>query len=58
MNGMENKRPLLSICIPTYNRAEILDKTLFLLFSNPDFNVDEIEVVVSDNCSTDHTKQL
>lgn len=53
---MENKRPLLSICIPTYNRAEILDKTLFLLFSNPDFNVDEIEVVVSDNCSTDHTK--
>ena len=36
---MENKRPLLSICIPTYNRAEILDKTLFLLFSNPDFNV-------------------
>ena len=58
MNGMENKRPLLSICIPTYNRAEILDKTLFLLFSNPDFNVDEIEVVVSDNCSTDHTKQI
>lgn len=30
----------------------------FFTFSNPDFNVDEIEVVVSDNCSTDHTKQI
>lgn len=55
---MENKQPLLSICIPTYNRAKILDETLSLLFSNPDFNSNEIEVIVSDNCSTDCTKQV
>jgi glycosyltransferase involved in cell wall biosynthesis len=46
---------LLSICIPTYNRAEILDNTLYKLFSNPDFDTNCIEVIVSDNCSTDNT---
>ena len=29
---------LLSICIPTHNRSEILDQTLSQLFANPDFN--------------------
>lgn len=49
---------LLSICIPTYNRAEVLSQTLDNLFTNPDFNIDEIEVIVSDNCSTDRTKEV
>ncbi|MCV9927426.1 glycosyltransferase family 2 protein [Flavobacterium sp. LS1R49] len=53
---MKNK--LLSICIPTYNRAEVLDDTLNKLFSNPDFNGDLIEVLVSDNCSTDNTAEV
>lgn len=53
---MKNK--LLSICIPTYNRAEVLDDTLNKLFSNPDFNEDLIEVIVSDNCSTDNTAEI
>lgn len=49
---------LLSICIPTYNRCETLKNTLTELFSNPDFNENLIEVIVSDNCSTDNTKQV
>lgn len=51
-------RPLLSLCIPTYNRSEILDNTLKSLVSNPEFNMDLIEVLVSDNCSTDNTKEV
>lgn len=51
-------KPLLSICIPTYNRCEILNKTLKSLFSNPEFDEDLIEVIVSDNCSTDHTSDV
>lgn len=49
---------LLSICIPTYNRCDILDETLNKLFTNPDFDNDSIEVIVSDNCSTDNTKEI
>jgi abequosyltransferase len=48
----------LSICIPTYNRCEVLDNTLNLLFSNSEFDTDKIEVIVSDNCSTDNTKLI
>lgn len=49
---------LLSICIPTYNRCVLLEENLKKLFSNPDFNSDYIEVIVSDNCSTDDTKEI
>jgi len=49
---------LLSICIPTFNRADILDDTLNALFSNPDFDSEVIEVIVSDNCSTDNTGEV
>jgi abequosyltransferase len=49
---------LLSICIPTFNRSEVLDNTLNSLFSNSEFNSNQIEVIVSDNCSTDNTVQV
>ena len=49
---------ILSICIPTYNRCEILDKTLYNLISNPEFDDKIIEIIVSDNCSTDRTKEV
>lgn len=49
---------LLSICIPTYNRAEVLDQTLQKLFSDPDFDENKIEVIVSDNCSDDNTERI
>lgn len=49
---------LLSICIPTYNRCDILDVTLNSLFSNPEFDENKIEIIVSDNCSTDNTAKV
>lgn len=44
---------VLSICIPTYNRGEALVKNVNHLTS---FKSDEIEIVVSDNCSQDDTE--
>lgn len=45
---------LLSICIPTYNRAFTLQKTLESIVLNKDFD-ENVEVIISDNCSTDNT---
>jgi glycosyltransferase involved in cell wall biosynthesis len=49
---------LLSICIPTYNRCTVLDATLQKLFLNPEFDSNRMEVIVSDNCSTDDTQEI
>lgn len=46
-------RPLLSICIPTYNRAGFLRECLSSI--NPEELDGRVEVVVSDNASTDDT---
>ena len=51
------ERPLLSICIPTYNRCENLRRTLESIVSDDGFS-QETEVVVSDNASTDNTKEM
>ena len=49
--------PLLSIAIPTFNRAEILNEALTCLMSQiKDFK--NIEVIISDNNSTDNTKEI
>lgn len=49
------ERPIISICIPTFNRSE----KLFKLINNIlNYQGDKIEVVVLDNCSTDHTASL
>ena len=48
---------LLSICIPTYNRSAILDQTLKTYVDDPAFG-EQIEIVISDNCSTDNTQQV
>jgi len=53
---MENKQPLLSICIPTYNRAKNLEKSLNSLVRLPESQLGNIEIVVSDNASTDNTE--
>ncbi|TAE61160.1 MAG: glycosyltransferase family 2 protein [Nostocales cyanobacterium] len=46
---------LLTIAIPTYNRAELLDKQLnWLSQAIRGFELD-CEILVSDNCSTDNT---
>lgn len=47
---------ILSICIPTYNRAEYLERSLDSLFTVTFNRWHDFEVVVSDNCSTDTTE--
>ena len=55
---MKNK-PILSICIPTYNRADILKNTLDSITKQKSFlETDDVEIVISDNCSTDYTEQI
>ena len=51
-------KPLLSICIPTYNRANLLVKAISSIVEQPIFSSGKIEVVVTDNCSTDETKKI
>jgi len=45
----------LSVCIPTYNRANFIGETLKSII---DQSTDEIEIVVSDNASTDNTEDV
>lgn len=50
---------LLSICIPTYNRAFFLKDSLLAILNSIDSqNYSEIEIVISDNCSTDDTQSV
>lgn len=50
---------LLSICIPTYNRETYLAKTLDSIVNQNIFlSSDDINIVISDNCSTDGTEAL
>jgi hypothetical protein len=49
--------PRLSVCIHTFNRAELLDDTLERLHDLARVDT-SFEVVVSDNLSSDHTPQV
>lgn len=52
---MYNK-PILSICMPTYNRADYLKKSIQSIIETKIFSeASNIEIVVSDNASTDDT---
>jgi glycosyltransferase involved in cell wall biosynthesis len=55
LGGFFIENPILSICIPTYNRDTILYNLLNKLIKCPS---KEIEIVVSDNASKDKTKEL
>lgn len=53
------KAILISICIPTYNRAKYLTEALDSICSNLDKDSkDSLEVVISDNHSEDDTKRV
>ena len=54
---MSKSKYLLSICIPTYNRGDVLTSCINAIIGNPIF-CDEIEIVVCDNASTDNTEQV
>jgi hypothetical protein len=54
-----SRNPVLSICIPTYNRAASLRATLATLFDAlPQLRPGEIELCISDNASTDETQKI
>ena len=50
-------QPLFSICIPTYNRAELLEYCLEHLRELERFRK-PFEIIVSDNASTDDTRRI
>jgi len=51
----ETVYPLVSIGIPTYNRSNGVYKTLTSLWAQEYPN---LEIIISDNCSTDNTREL
>ena len=49
---------LLTISIPTYNRAQMLDRQLkWLAFELMGYE-DDCEIIISDNCSPDNTEEI
>lgn len=52
-----NKQPLLSICIPTYNRANYLEGAILNIITDNAFGND-VEIIISDNASTDTTEEV
>lgn len=56
--NQKNKQPLLSLCIPTFNRREYLQKSIESIICQPEFQSGEVEIVISDNASTDGTESL
>jgi glycosyltransferase involved in cell wall biosynthesis len=51
-------KKLLTIAIPTYNRAQLLDKQLAWLAEAIKGFESECEIFVSDNCSPDNTQEV
>jgi glycosyltransferase involved in cell wall biosynthesis len=50
------EKPLVTIAIPTYNRADTYLK--HTLQSALEQSYENLEIIVSDNCSVDHTEQV
>ena len=49
------KNPLVSICIPAYNRASYLSQSLKSILQQ---DYQPIEILISDNCSNDETQKI
>ncbi len=52
-----NKKPAMSVIIPTFNRSKILENTLTSLF-NQTLPTEQFEVIVVDDGSTDDTSEM
>lgn len=52
------QKPLLTIGIPTYNRAKYLDRCLNSILVQFDGIEKDIELIIANNASTDHTKEI
>lgn len=48
-------KPLVSVCIPTYNNKDYIDETLKCVLNQTHRN---IEVIITDDCSTDGTVEI
>lgn len=58
MNGIDNQ-PLLSICIPTWNRSKFVKIQLESFAEHlKGIDASEIELYISDNCSDDDTEEV
>jgi glycosyltransferase involved in cell wall biosynthesis len=56
---MKDNRPLLSLCVPTYNRADRLKYFLQALCNAMSNKIeDNIEIIISDNASEDNTGDI
>ena len=51
-------KPLLSLCIPTYNRSQYLKKSLDSIICQQEFLDGKVEIVISDNASEDDTREV
>lgn len=51
MENINNEKPLLSICIPIYNRQKYLDRMLNRFLEDKELFEDTIHLYISDNCS-------
>ncbi len=50
---------LLSICIPTYNGAKYIQNNIDIILKQiKEYNLSGVEIVVSDNCSTDEIPDI
>lgn len=47
--------PIISVIIPTYNRAHLLKRAVLSVLRQ---QLDGVEIIISDNCSTDNTSQV
>ena len=56
--GSFSDKPILSICIPTYNRSEYLRKCLESIGFQEEFQKGFVEIVISDNASEDTTEEV
>ena len=52
------KQKVLSLCFPTYNRGWCMKEQIERLKSCPKDVLDRMEIIISDNCSTDDTQQI
>ncbi|MCL2252823.1 MAG: glycosyltransferase [Lachnospiraceae bacterium] len=53
--GMIKQNPLVSVIIPTYNRADVLGRSIESVLSQ---TYPHFELIIIDDCSTDGTKEL
>ena len=56
--NVKEKLPLVSICIPTYNRKDYLKACIESLLDQEAFKKEHVEIVISDNASTDGTEDM